>query len=252
MRRAAAASAVFVGGESAGNFLVGDHVRKAIRAQQQAISVEQDLLIDVHFDLILSAQGAHQNVLKLLDSASWGVKWCPPKVFGDQRVIGGELFERAAAQEVGTAIADVRQAHAGDPNPAAKTDRGGIPSCAAFCEAFSKILRLASPDGAHQAVARKGPARLLPYSVLSGSLFAIAAMLDDRFHGDCAGDLRHSLPTIRREHVQVDFGIEAKASSLFLRRRPTSLRALASFGKEKLRLKSGLGWSRDAQARLTK
>ena len=63
------------------------------------------------------AEGAGKNGLQAADGGLFVGQQAQADLLGDERVIGGELFEAAGAQAVGAAVADVRQAEPGAIDP---------------------------------------------------------------------------------------------------------------------------------------
>ena len=91
------------------DLVFGDHARQAVAAEQEAVAVDQGdvVLVDDHFGF--GAERARQHVSVGWTSASCGVISPAFTMRLHEGVVVGELAEVAGAQQVGAAVADVRE-----------------------------------------------------------------------------------------------------------------------------------------------
>jgi hypothetical protein len=70
------------------------------------------VFVGVNSDYFMRAESARQNILQFAAFRLLRSDQTLADLFGDERVIGGQLFQRASAQQIGAAIADMSEAEA--------------------------------------------------------------------------------------------------------------------------------------------
>src|SRR5258706_3883031 len=96
--------------ESSGNFRFSDHAREAVRTEEQDVALEKRDLFDVHFNFGLRAKSAKQNALQIALFGFAGGQDSAADLFGNQRMIAGELLKLSRAKQIDAAVANVADA----------------------------------------------------------------------------------------------------------------------------------------------
>src|SRR5271163_2716508 len=122
-------------------------------------------------------------------------------------VIVGELLQRAGAQDVGAAVAYVREAHAVIGNPE-RGERGAHASLFGVLGGGFKYFFIGEVNGAGKALGFGAPAGLcFAKDGQSGIIFAFDAVFDDGFNGQGTGDFAvrfaaHAVGKNEESHVR--------------------------------------------------
>src|SRR5271165_7057108 len=176
-----------LGLQGAGSFGFHYHAGQAVGAEQQHVAGKQRLLFGVHFDVWIGTQGAQQHALQFALFGLRGGANAAAYLFGDERVIAGELLQGTGAQNVGSAVAHVREAQAILRDPYSG-EGGAHAALFGMPRGGFKDFFIGQMHGAREALGTRGPARLgLAKNRQSGIVFAFQAMLDDGFHRQGAG-----------------------------------------------------------------
>src|SRR5260370_4325113 len=174
--------------ERYGNFGLGDHAGQAVGAQDQNIAHEEGMFFNIHFDFWLGSQGADKNALHL---ALFGFRRgdnSEANLFGIERGGGGQLLQRAAAQKIGAAVADVRDAELGavDPRCGERAPNAALLEMP-FCSLENPFV--GEVHGAGEAFGLIAQTCLHLAKKWRGVILtAVQTMLRDRLYRQCAGD----------------------------------------------------------------
>src|SRR5260370_5720416 len=103
--------------ESPRDFRFSDHAREAIGTEKQNITWEKRNLFDIHFDFGLRSQGAKQNALQIALLGFARGQDSAANLFGNQRMVAGQLLKLSGAKQIEAAVADVADAELHTINP---------------------------------------------------------------------------------------------------------------------------------------
>ena len=110
-------------GEDAGDLEVGEFAGEAVGGEQEEVAGLRGVGGDVGLDVGLGADGAGDDVADGRSLGLSGGEEAGAELLFDQRVVLGEEFERAIAEAVAAAVADV-----GEPEGACESPEGARPA----------------------------------------------------------------------------------------------------------------------------